>query len=144
MRKTKLIGTSIESVKNAEVKLGVTFPEELVQIWIISNGLELPEGWQLFPVFDLTNPRKTSNDIVYENTKGRWPTMDNNLISIAAGDTGNQLVLQRVDNIINNTVLLWDHENRETTPWDKELKDILEIAKERAANIFELQNKYNQ
>jgi len=46
-------------------------------------------------VFDIANPRKTSNHIVYENTKARWEYMHEDLISIAAGDTGNQLVLQK-------------------------------------------------
>ena len=66
------LGVSEEMIKEAAEELGVEFPGQLKEIWKVSNGLELPGGWLFHPVFDISNPRKKSNHIVYENTKARW------------------------------------------------------------------------
>jgi len=89
-----------------------------------------------YSVFDNSNPRKTSNHIVYENTKARWDYMDENLISIASGDTGNQLVLQKTNSgLLNSDVYIWNHETNKIKKWSKSLDFIKEKAHKRIENI---------
>src|SRR5512139_2023497 len=104
------IGASDEIIAATEREMGIHFPEGLKIVWRKSNGLELPGGWRLFPVYDPKEPRKTCNHIFYENTKGRWPYMDETLIPIAGGDTGNQLVMKRNGVELEETIFLWNHE----------------------------------
>lgn len=111
------------------------FPEGLKAVWQVSNGLELPGGWVLFPVFDPNQPRKTCSHIGYENTKGRWPTMSNDLISIASGMTGNQLVLRRNGDLLEGPILCWDHETSRTRKWPRDFEYLLSKAKARATKI---------
>ncbi|CAI8954808.1 putative glucan synthasis protein [Brevibacillus sp. IT-7CA2] len=130
------LGVSEEMIKAAAEELGVEFPEQLKEIWKVSNGLELPGGWLFHPVFDISNPRKTSNHIVYENTKARWEYMHDDLISIAAGDTGNQLVLQITSSgLLNPDVYLWNHETNKIKKWNRSLDFIKEKAQKRIENI---------
>jgi len=87
-------------------------------------------------VFDISNPRKTSNHIVYENTKARWEHMHEDLISIAAGDTGNQLVLQKTrSGLLSPDVYLWNHETNKIKKWSRSLDFIKEKAQKRIENI---------
>lgn len=51
---------------DAEEAQAARFPEKLKQCWLLSNGLELPSGWKLLPVFDRSHPRKTADHIVRE------------------------------------------------------------------------------
>lgn len=130
------LGVSEEMIQEAAAELGVEFPEQLKEIWKIANGLELPGGWVFHPVFDHSNPRKTSNHIVYENTKGRWEYMHEDLISIAAGDTGNQLVLQKTSSgLLNSDVYIWNHETNKIKKWSKSLEFIIQKAHNRIENI---------
>jgi hypothetical protein len=129
------LGTTNENIAKAEAKLKTKFPDGLKQIWQISNGLELVGGWRFFPVFDPKEPRKTCNDIVYENTKARWSYMDENLIAIAGGDTGNQLVLKKTENKLDSVVYLWNHETNKIKKWGKDLSYILSKAKNRIGKI---------
>jgi dipeptidyl aminopeptidase/acylaminoacyl peptidase len=115
--------------------MGFLFPEGLKAVWRMSNGLDLPGGWRLFPVFDPAEPRKTCNHIGYENTKGRWSYMDQSLISIAGGDTGNQLVLKRNDAVVESAIYLWDHETNKVRPWGKGFDYILSKAEARVLKI---------
>ena len=130
------LGVSEEMMKAAAEELGVEFPEQLKEIWKVSNGLELPGGWIFHPVFDISNPRKTSNHIVYENTQARWEYMHDDLISIAAGDTGNQLVLQKTrSGLLSPDVYLWNHETNKIKKWSRSLDFIKEKAQKRIENI---------
>jgi dipeptidyl aminopeptidase/acylaminoacyl peptidase len=129
------IGATEDIIVAAEVKMGVSFPEGLKKVWRISNGLELPGGWQLFPVYDPNEPRKTCNDIKYENTKGRWPYMEESFVSIAGGDTGNQLVLKRTGDTMEDTIYLWNHETNKTKKWGKDFDYLLKKAIARVTNI---------
>ncbi|MCC6697116.1 MAG: SMI1/KNR4 family protein [Candidatus Hydrogenedentes bacterium] len=133
--KTAHLGTSTEAINAAAVVLGVIFPEALEEVWRISNGLELPGGWTLFPVFDASSARKTSNNIVYENTKGRWPYMPEDLVAIAGGMTGNCLVLQRFAGVLDPQIFLWDHETNTVRCWSRSLEYIKERALARVAKV---------
>lgn len=125
-----------EMIRTASEELEVEFPEQLKEIWKISNGLELPGGWSFHSIFNKSNPRKTSNHIVYENTKGRWTYMHENLISIAASDTGNHLVLQKTSSrLLNSDVYIWNHETNKIKKWSRSLDFIKVKAHWRIENI---------
>jgi len=131
------LGAGIEAITAAEQEMGIKFPDLLKMIWQVSNGLELPGGWQIYPVFDPANPRKTCNSIVYENTpgKGRWEYMSGDLIAIAGNGTGNHLVLRIESGTLLPDILVWDHERNKTKAWGKTLDDILKKAQARVIAI---------
>jgi hypothetical protein len=97
--------------------------------------LELPGGWELYPVFDPASPRKTANHIVYENTRGRWETMAAELVAIAGNGTGNQLVLIRTEDRLGGEVFVWDHERGRVKRWTKDLAAVLRLAEQRVEKI---------
>jgi len=129
------LGATDEMILKAEAEMNLRFPEGLKQVLKISNGLELPGGWKLHPVFDPNEPRKTCSHIGYENTKGRWSYMDSKLIGIASGDTGNQLVLESDGSQLADTILFWDHETNKTKKWGKGFEYLIEKAKTRIDKI---------
>jgi hypothetical protein len=43
----------------AEKQLGIRLPDDLKAVWRISNDLEYPQDWRVYPVFDPANPRKS-------------------------------------------------------------------------------------
>jgi hypothetical protein len=129
------IGTTDEVISQAEREMQVRFPEGLKAVWRKSNGLELPGGWRLFPVFDPNEPRKTCSHIGYENTKGRRSYMEASLISIAGGDAGNQLVLRRQGDAVGDTIYIWDHETNKARAWGKGFDYLLGKAESRIAKI---------
>lgn len=132
------LGTTPEAIADAEVALEVEFPDGLKRMWLTSNGLELRGDWFVYPVFDKANPRKTAGHIVYENTVGRWDYMDANLVSIATNGTGNQLVLRKVDGVLEDAVYYWDHERDVVRPWGKSTNHLADKAQARVAQIEKL------
>lgn len=131
------LGADDGTIEATEREMGLCFPDGLKAVWRVSNGLELPGGWQVFPVFDPSEPRKTSNHIGYENTKGRWSYMNESLIAIAAGDTGNRLVLKVRSGIVEDTIYLWDHERNSTRSWGRGFDYLLAKAWARVTWIDE-------
>ena len=129
------LGATDDLITRAETEMGVRFPEGLKQVWRISNGLELPGGWRLYPVFDPKEPRKTCSHVGRENTNGRWSYMAKNLIGIASGDTGNQLVLESDGTQLGETILLWNHETNRTRKWGKGFDYLMGKAEARVAKI---------
>jgi wobble nucleotide-excising tRNase len=129
------LGTESNNIDAAESQLKVAFPDTLKDIWLVSNGLELPDDWRLYPVFDSSNPRKTANHIVYENTKARWDYMSNDLVSIAEDGSGNHLVLKKHGGVLLPEIHIWDHETNEVERWSQSLDDILILSKKRVEDI---------
>ncbi|MHB1455953.1 MAG: SMI1/KNR4 family protein [Armatimonadota bacterium] len=128
------LGASIDAIKTAEQELGIEFPGTLKEIWLTKNGgLEIPPDWEIYPVFDPLNPRKTANSIVYENTpgKGRWgfDVMPADLIAIGANGTGNHLVLRVANGLVLPEIMNWNHETGKVRKWSRSLDHILVIAK---------------
>ena len=128
-------GTSEEAIAETEREMGVIFPEGLKLVWRKANGFELPGGWRFFPVFDPKEARKTGNHIGYENTKGRWPHMDKSLVSIAGTNTGNQLVLKNIDNVLEETIYIWNHDSNHIHEWSQDLGHLLAQAELRITTI---------
>ena len=129
------LGTESNNIDAAERQLNVAFPRTLKDIWLVSNGLELPDNWRLYPVFDSSNPRKTANHIVYENTKARWDYMSDDLVSIAQDDYGNHLALKKDRGVLLPEILIWDHETNEVETWWQSLDDSLILSKKRVEDI---------
>ena len=131
----QILSASDQVIADAEKQMSLCFPEGLKAVWRISNGLELPGGWMLYPVFDPAEPRRTCSHIAYENTTGRWEYMDDSLVSIAGGDTGNQLVLERQDGGLSDVILHWNHETNKTKKWSKGFDYLVQKAEARIDNI---------
>lgn len=133
------LGAPLEAIIAAEQELGVIFPETLKAVWQVSNGLELPGGWIMYPIFDPANPRRTCNSIVYENAqdKGRWSYIADDLIAIADNIWGNKLVLRSEAGRLSTEILVWNHERNSTKKWGKTLEYILAKAEARVAAVKE-------
>ena len=131
----KSLGASDELILNAETEMSLRFPAGLKNVLRVSNGLDLPGGWRFLPVFDPAEPRKTCSHIGYENSKGRWSYMSDSLVTIATGDTGNQLVLLREADGLSDQILLWDHETNKTRKWGKDFTYLLQKAQARCDKI---------
>ncbi|MCX6894200.1 MAG: SMI1/KNR4 family protein, partial [Verrucomicrobia bacterium] len=135
------LGTSLQTIEEAEKQLSIKFPEPMREVMVVSNGLEIPPDWIFYPVFDQTNPRKTASHIVYENTKGRWSYMAADFICIAGNGTGNQLVLKKEGELLAPDILVWDHETNKTRKWSKTFDYVLSIAKKRVERIEKQMNR---
>ena len=107
------IGTTLARVEAAEQALGVSLPGPLRQALSIANRLPFEcadETWELHPVWDPDNPRRTANHLVRENApEQRWPSMGDDLLVIAAHvNTADRLVLRIVDGVVGSEILLYD------------------------------------
>ena len=131
----KSLGATEGMIEAAEVQLGCRFPADLKAVWLVSNGLELPNGWKLYSVFNPQEPRKTYENVVEENTKYRWSYMDISLLSIGANDTGNHLVLKREGGTVGEEIYLWNHETNKIRRWGKGFEYLLSKAQARIAKI---------
>jgi len=117
----------------AETELGIRFPEKLKDVWKTNNCNELSGGWRVFPIFDASNPRKTTGSVSYENVKGcrGQEVMEHALVSIADNGTGNQLVLKVVSGLAGDEVFHWQHDTHKLTRWKPGIDSILASAKIR-------------
>src|SRR5262245_60891848 len=112
-------------VEAAERELGVKLPREYRARLIARNGGELStagDDWQVFPVFDTTNPKTTTrsaNHIVLETRNARaWDGFPKGAVAIATNGMGDYLVLMpaRSAGRLDPQVQLWDHETRKCKP----------------------------
>ncbi|WP_110996512.1 SMI1/KNR4 family protein [Pseudomonas sichuanensis] len=73
MSKTRIIGTTIAAIKDAEQKLKMQFPESFTEWLLLNNGRSLG-ALVIFPVFDSRDPRKTWESIVkiYSGSWSEW------------------------------------------------------------------------
>jgi hypothetical protein len=129
------IGATEDLLKNAENELKVTFPVGLKNVLLISNGLELLGGWKLLPVFDPSESRKTCSHLGYENIKGRFSYMPDNLFIVATGETGNLLVLINEGGLLGDQIYLWDHETNKIKKWGKDFSYLVQKANIRIEKI---------
>lgn len=129
------LGTTDATIDEAESKLGVRFPETLREFYRLSNGIEIPPDWQVYAEFDADNPRKSAIHIVYENTVGRWSDMADGMICVAGNGTGNQLVLKKSGNSLEEQIYVWNHETNKVKPWTRDLPFLVSSAKRRVEKI---------
>ena len=137
-----ILGIAPEEIAKAEAELQVKFPGFLREAWQSYNVIELRGGWFVFPIFDQRNPRKTASNIVYENTKGRWEIMPDNLLAIANNGSGNQLVVKVTDGIAGEKVFHWQHDTGSVKTWKPGAESILESARRSRASVQALIQKY--
>jgi hypothetical protein len=112
-------------IRDAELKLGVSFPPSLRARLLVANGGEVEvddDTWQLHPVFDATDRtriKRTANHIVRETASAReWSGFPPDAVAIGNNGTGDRLVLQPSPNdprSLGETVFFWDHETGELT-----------------------------
>ena len=113
------IGTSLARVEAAEEALRVSLPGPLRQTLTIANRFAFEcaeEAWELHPVWDSDNPRRTASHIVHENQpEQRWPGMGDDLLVIARHfNTADRLVLRVVNGVARPELLFFDSESGET------------------------------
>lgn len=129
------LGANDTVISDAERKLGVAFPAALRDFYRLSNGIEIAPDWQVYAVFDPSNPRKSANHIVHENSAGRWSYMPHDLVCLAGNGTGNQLVLQKSGETLGDQIYVWDHETNKIRKWSKDLGFFVTAAQKRIAQI---------
>ena len=130
------IGATSESIMEAEKDLNLILPITLKEIWLQSNGLDYPNDWRIFPVFDKQNSRKSWGHIVEENKRSVNDYIPEELLKIASDSFGNKLVLKKEGNSISNEIFLWDHETNKIKKSMITLEKILTKAKKRKEKIL--------
>ena len=129
------LNASQAAIDEAEKALGIILPEELKQVWSISNGLEYPQDWRIYPVFDKSMPKKSWGHIVEENKRSSYDYIQPDLLKIAGDSYGNHLVIKVNDGAAGKDIFFWNHE---TTNLKKSPITLLKIqarAKKRVADI---------
>jgi hypothetical protein len=146
MDKQPALGVTEEMITAAETELGVRFPDELREAWVLYNCNEMGGGWRIFPIFDPANPRKTCGSVAYENLKGVWgrEVMSQSLVSIADNGTGNQLVLKVVSGQAEATVFRWHHATHKLTVWKPGLVEIKNSAAKSREAVLRLQQRFRR
>lgn len=99
-----------QCIAQAEEQLGILLPEGLKAIWRLSNGLDYPQDWRIYPVFNPQNTRKSWGHIVEENTRRSYDYIQENLVKIAGDSYGNHLVLVVQDGKAGEQIYHWNHE----------------------------------
>jgi cell wall assembly regulator SMI1 len=122
-------------IAQAEEQLGILLPEGLKRIWCISNGLEYPQDWRIYPVFNPKNTRKSWGHIVEENTRRQDEYIQENLLKIAGDSYGNHLVLVVQDGKAGEQIYHWNHETSKLRKSPITFEKILAKAKRRYEKI---------
>lgn len=138
------LGASEGGINAAEAELGLRFPSKLRSAWLAYNCTSLPGGWNVFPVFDPGNPRKTCNSVTYENLKGPWGTLVMKLgyVSIADNGSGNQLVLKVEEGVALPVVYVWKHDTEKVRIWKPGIAAILASALRSGKRIEKIRSKF--
>ncbi|WP_341201446.1 SMI1/KNR4 family protein [Planomicrobium okeanokoites] len=122
-------GVEESAIRETEQKLNIRFPDQYVQLFKLTNGLEVGE-WTLFPIRDPKNMKKTWDDVVRQNEEVLDGEISDDLIAIAENGTGDYLCLKVEDGKAADPVYLWLHETDETEELAPTLKDFIIIAQE--------------
>ncbi len=125
MKPARIIGATNEAIAQAETELQVQVPVTFRTWLALNNGLGIGE-FNVFPVFDSRDPRKTWDSIV-RNFKDNWASWVSNfpdlkgrlsrLLPFAGTGTGDFICFDYL--YLNpdqeSTVVLWSHETGEPT-----------------------------
>jgi len=104
------LNASQEAIDDAEKALGVRLPEDLKRIWLVCNGLEYPQDWRIYPVFDKRMPKKCWGHIAEENRRSSFDYIQEDLLKIAGDSYGNHLVLKVTAGVAGEDIYSWNHE----------------------------------
>ena len=104
------LSASQEAIDEAEKALGIIFPDDLKRIWLICNGLEYPQDWRIYPVFDRSKAKKCWGHIAEENRRCSYDHIQKDLLKIASDSYGNHLTLRVIDGVAGEDIFTWNHE----------------------------------
>lgn len=130
------ISASDDAITEAENQLGVCLPNALKDVWRASNGLEYPQDWRVYPVFDRERPKKSWGNIVEENRRQPHDYIQEGLLKIASDSYGNHLVLRLKRGVAHPTVYRWDHETAKLKKSTITLEKIVDRALKRRTSIL--------
>ncbi|MFT4416671.1 SMI1/KNR4 family protein [Fredinandcohnia humi] len=133
---TKKPGVDLLDIKSAEQKLGVTFPEQYKELFMLVNNAEIGE-WILYPIKDSRNPKKTWDDVVRQNIECREEGFPKNLIAIGDDGSGDKLCLIIKNGIMRDEIYVWYHENGDIDEYAPNLKDFIVLFSEEETEDFE-------
>ncbi|UJW79819.1 SMI1/KNR4 family protein [Hydrogenophaga sp. SL48] len=125
MSRTRVIGTTEESIARAEQELGRKLPTSFREWLLLNNGLGI-DGVHIYPVLDDRDPRKTWDSIV-RNYQVGWEAwienLDNreeveSLLPFADFGSGDYYCFNYADISSEGEpkVVLWSHETDELQP----------------------------
>jgi len=83
---TPSLNASQEAIDQAEQTLGIRLPKALKEVWRVCNGLDYPQDWRIYPVFDKAMAKKSWGHIAEENRRSSYDYIQEGLLKIA-GDS---------------------------------------------------------
>gem|GEM_PF-3211685 len=136
------IGTTSACIDRAEQELSVALPGPLRQAMMAANRLEFEcegegEFWEVHPVWDPENPRRTASHIVHENKpEQRWPGMPDEMLVIARHiSTADRLVLEVVGRKAGEDVLVLDTADNSVRPSGRTVHEVWDQATAYARKV---------
>lgn len=115
-------GVDESAIRQAEQKLEVRFPQQYVELFQLANGPEVGE-WQLFPVQDSHNEKKTWDDVVRQNSEAN--NVPKEFLVIGQDGTGDYVCFGVEGGQAKDAVLLWDHETEQVEKLAPSLKQFI-------------------
>lgn len=122
-------------IVETENRLGVKFPESFRNKMKEINGGSIEsneDSWELFPFLDTTDKKRisrTCNNIFSETQKEKQNSnFPQNAISIGSNSCGDILIFlkrENHDNVLDNPVYWWDHENGEILKIAEDFSNLL-------------------
>lgn len=125
MNKSRVIGTSLDAINNAEKDIGYTFPKSFSE-WLLKNNGKTLNGLSIFPVFDSRDPRKTW-DSISRHFKEDWKEWLENfsdenidfsfLLPFSSFGTGDYFCFNyaKLGHAKEPVIVIWSHETGEVT-----------------------------
>jgi hypothetical protein len=123
---TNKLGVDESDIKLAEEKLGLIFPEQYKELFMLVNNAEIGE-WILYPIKTQINPKKTWDDVVRQNKEVRDERMSEDLIAIGDDGSGDRLCFKKMNGKMEDTIYLWNHETTELEEYAPSLKEFIII-----------------
>ncbi|WP_080401914.1 SMI1/KNR4 family protein [Burkholderia ubonensis] len=125
MGKARVIGTTIDAIRAAEMELGRTLPKSFAD-WLLDNNGKALGALVVFPVFDARDPRKTWESIVRHFNEDWQEWQDNfsggsidfsSLMPFAEFGTGDYYCFdyETLGDAGEPVVVLWSHETGRTS-----------------------------
>ncbi|MFC0189476.1 SMI1/KNR4 family protein [Fictibacillus aquaticus] len=107
---TRKPGVSELDLKAAEDKLGSVFPKQYKELFTLVNNAEIGE-WILHPVREKSNPKKTWDDIVRQNTEVKDEKIPDDFIAIGEDGSGDKLCFKTSNGVMGDKIYYLYHED---------------------------------
>lgn len=115
-------GVGEPAIRQAEQKLNARFPQQYIELFQLANSPQIGE-WQLFPVKDPDNEKRTWDDVVRQNSEAA--ELPKELLIIGHDGTGDYVCFTVEDGQAQDAVLLWDHETQQVEKLAPSLKQFI-------------------